>query len=225
MAKDSRPGISRSRGYYLLALGGLATAGVKAGDTVIIAPATGKYSSVGVLVALALGVIAAGRDKEKLKVLDGFHGAEGKLSSVVLTGDADVDARALRDVAGGRGADIFVDYSPTGMQEEPAYLMAGIKALMRGGKVLLLGGPLVDVKIPDVEFLLREVRIRGKFMWERERVELFLRLIETGCLKIGEEAGLSYRFENLTLDEAEVALNKELGGTYGEERLLTPNIE
>ena len=76
-----------------------------------------------------------------------------------------------------------------------------------------------------LEIVLREVRIRGKFMWEPEHVELFLCLIETGCLKIGEEAGLLYRFENLTLEEAETALNKEMGETHGMERLLAPNVE
>jgi hypothetical protein len=111
------------------------------------------------------------------------------------------------------------------MRKEPAYLIAGVKALWRRGECLLFGGPLVDVKILYVEIVLREVRIRGKFMWEREHVELFLRLIETWCFKIGEEAGLSYRFENLTLEEAETALNKEMGETHGMERLLTPNVE
>ena len=214
-------------GYYLLAIGGLATAGVGAGDTVIIAPATGKYSSAAVLIALAIGcrVIATGRSAEKLNVLKRYHGAKDKLSTVILTGDMDLDAKALEDATGGKGAELFVDYSPTTMREEPPYLTAGLKSLRRGGEYLLLGGALTDLKIPYGEIMLRELRIRGKFMWGREHVELFLRLIGTGSLKVGAEAGILDRLKSFRMDEVEESLKEESEWAYDEERLLKPNME
>ena len=214
-------------GYYLLAVSGFATAGVGAGDRLIIAPATGKYSSAAVRVALAMGskVVATGRSVDKLKVLEKYHGAKEKLSTVVLTGDTDGDAKALKEATGGKGADVFVDYSPTTMRGEPPYLMAGIKSLRRGGEYLLLGGAFTDIKIPYGEIMRRELRIRGKFMWEREHVDYLLRLIDTGSLKMGEEAGVLDRLKTFSMDEVEVALKQEPGSEHGEERLLTPNIE
>lgn len=214
-------------GYSLLAIGGLATAGMGAGDTVIIAPATGKYSRAMVHVALAMGckVVAAGRSPEKLKALQKYPGAKERLSTVVLTGDANGDAKALQNAASGRGADLFVDYSPSTMYEEPPYLMAGIKALRRGGEYLLLGGAITDLKIPYTEIILRELRIRGKFMWEREHVELLIRLIDTGSLKVGAEAGAQDRLVTFRMDEVEAALKTEPGWTHGEEVLLSPNVE
>jgi D-arabinose 1-dehydrogenase-like Zn-dependent alcohol dehydrogenase len=209
-------------GYYLLAIGGLATSGVGAGDRVIIAPATGKYSSAAVRVALAMGckVVAAGRSSEKLKMLEKYHGAKDKLSTVVLTGDTDDDTKALKDAIGGNGADVFVDYSPTTIREELPHLKAGFNSLRRGGEYLLLGGALTDLKIPYVEVMRRELRIRGKFMWQREHVELFLRLVDTGSLKLGVEAGVLDDVITFGMDEVEAAL-KESRLEHGEERLFT----
>jgi D-arabinose 1-dehydrogenase-like Zn-dependent alcohol dehydrogenase len=209
-------------GYYLLAIGGLATSGVGAGDRVIIAPATGNYSSAAVRVALAMGckVVAASRSAGKLKMLEKYHGAKDKLSTVVLTGDTDDDTKALKNAIGGNGADVFVDYSPTTIREEPPYLKAGFNSLRRGGEYLLLGGALTDLKISYVDIMRRELRIRGKFMWQREHVELFLRLIDTGSLRLGVEAGVLDDVITFGMDEVEAAL-KESRLEHGEERLFT----
>lgn len=58
-------------GSYLLAVGGLASSNIGVGDTVIVGPATGKFSGAGVLIALAMGckVVATARKAEKLKIL------------------------------------------------------------------------------------------------------------------------------------------------------------
>lgn len=207
-------------GYYLLAIGGLATSGVGAGDKVIIAPATGKYSSAAVRVALAMGckVVAAGRNTGKLKTLEQYYGAKDKLSTVVLTGDTDDDTKALKDAIGGNGADVFVDYSPTTIREEPPYLKAGFNSIKCGGEYLLLGGAMTDLKIPYVEVMRRELRIRGKFMWQREHVELFLRLIDTGSLRLGVEAGVLDDVITFGIDEVEAALKES---RLGEERMFT----
>ncbi|KAF2993164.1 hypothetical protein E8E13_000187 [Curvularia kusanoi] len=208
-------------GYYLLALGGLATSGVRAGDRVIIAPATGKYSSAAVRVALALGckVVATGRSAEKLKMLEMYHGAKDKLSTVALTGDADGDTKALRDAIGGEGADLFVDYSPTTMSEEPPHLKAGMNSLKRGGEYLLIGGAFTDFKISYAETMRRELRIRGKFMWQREHVELFLRLIDTGSLRLDPESGWFNKVRIFKMAEVEAALNDDSRSEH-EDRLF-----
>ena len=80
----------------LVPFGGLEEAGVGAGTTVIVAPATGKFSGAAVLVALAMGakVIAVGRNANGLEKLKQFPGAE-RLTTVQLVSDAQKDTGAL----------------------------------------------------------------------------------------------------------------------------------
>lgn len=93
--------------------GGLATIDVQPGETVIIAPATGKFGGAAVLTALAMGarVIAAGRTAEKLKNLEESFKSIGRLQTVVLSGDSEQDANAIRQLAGPAGVDCYVDFS------------------------------------------------------------------------------------------------------------------
>ena len=110
-------------------------------------PAAGEFSGAGVLVTLAMGCkfVTAARNAEKLELLERYHGAKERLSTVILTGDTDVDAKALKDATGGKGAHAFVDYSPSSLKEEPPFSMAGIKSFKRGGEYILLGGAYVDL--------------------------------------------------------------------------------
>lgn len=58
-----------TRSVVLVAYGSLDYTGVGLGTTVIVAPATGKFSAGAVLASLAMGakVIDAGRSEERLK--------------------------------------------------------------------------------------------------------------------------------------------------------------
>jgi NADPH:quinone reductase-like Zn-dependent oxidoreductase len=100
--------------------GGLATIDVQPGETVLIAPATGKFGGAAVLTALAMGarVIAAGRTAAKLNSLADSFKSIGRLQTVALTGDSEQDANAIRDLAGPAGVDCYVDFSKL-MPESP----------------------------------------------------------------------------------------------------------
>ena len=66
--------------------GGLRHIDVKAGETIIVSPATGGFGGAAVLVALAMGVrmIAMGRN---VAALESIKKRSGRIESVPLTGD------------------------------------------------------------------------------------------------------------------------------------------
>lgn len=80
--------------------GGLRDVGLLAGETVVVAPATGKYGGAAVHVALALGarVVAMGRKEKSLAKLAKLGGG-GRVSTIRITGDVDADAAAIKEKA------------------------------------------------------------------------------------------------------------------------------
>ncbi|KAF1951230.1 GroES-like protein [Byssothecium circinans] len=120
--------------FILVCFAGLVEAGVGVGKTVIIAPATGKFSGGAVLAALALGakVVAASRNAEKLATLYSLPYATERLSTVQMTGDTDTDAAALLKATGGdgRGAHLFMDVTPPlPTTTTPTHFTAALRAL------------------------------------------------------------------------------------------------
>ena len=119
------------------AMGAANAIGIAAGETVLVLPTTGFFSSSAIVVALALGarVVVGGRSKEKLDALIQYFGKEGKrLTPVVLTGDVLADAAALRAATpGGKGADAYIDYSPP-LASQTTHIQSGLLALKRYGR-------------------------------------------------------------------------------------------
>jgi D-arabinose 1-dehydrogenase-like Zn-dependent alcohol dehydrogenase len=118
------------------AMGAANSIDITAGETVLVLPATGFFSSTAIVAALALGaiVVAGSRSKEKLEALVKHFREDGKrITSVVLTGDVYADAAALRAATpGGRGADAYIDYSPP-VAAGTTHIEAGLLALKRYG--------------------------------------------------------------------------------------------
>ncbi|KAJ6282844.1 hypothetical protein J3E71DRAFT_175381, partial [Bipolaris maydis] len=193
----------------------------------ILGPVTRNFSGVGVLVALAIGykVVAAARNAEKLKVLERYHGAKERLTMVVLTGDTDVGAKALKNTTGGKGVHDFLDYSPSSLKEELPFFHGRSHFFRGDGEYVLLRGAFADFKIPYQETILSELKIRGKFMYEREHIERFSRMVDTGSLKINLEAGLRDGFKYYSLDQVKMALYMDPGWAFGHQSLFTPNKE
>ncbi|KAF2740093.1 GroES-like protein [Polyplosphaeria fusca] len=216
--------------YVLLAVGGLESAKVGPGKTIIVAPATGKFSGAAVLVGLAMGarVVAASRSVEKLAKLEAFRGARERLVTVRLTGDEEKDTEALRAASGGNGADVFVDVSPSVIEGAmPVHMKAGIAALRFGGECVLLGGARAKVQMDYMDMMLRNISVRGKFMYEREHVDLFLKLIENGNLGMGVQGGRVDGLKCFSIQDWEKALSEAegVGGMLGEDVVLMPNQE
>lgn len=110
---------------------------IRAGETVLIIPATGYFSSSAVVAVLGLGanIIIGGRNKKSLRAMIKHFGEDGKrMKAVVLTGEAGMDSKALMDVTPrGKGADAYIDYSPR-TAGGTTHIMAGLLALKKQGR-------------------------------------------------------------------------------------------
>src|SRR5215469_15632368 len=145
----------------MIPFGGLDDAGVKVGDTVIVAPATGKFGGAAVLMALVMGaqVVACGRNEttlEKLKESMPFP----SLKTLRLESDEVKDTQALMKLLKGKPADVFIDFSPPAAgadDKTPTHIATCIHALKRGGVVSLMGGIRGKVEIPYMEVLFKNL--------------------------------------------------------------------
>lgn len=114
---------------------GLRDIDLKAGETVILSPATGAFGGAAVLVALAMGakVIAMGR---KVEALERIKKRSERIETVPITGDVLKDSEALKSFG---AVDAFFDISPP-KAEKSTHNKSGILALKR--KLPPLFGPL-----------------------------------------------------------------------------------
>lgn len=168
----------------LVGYGGLRDIRLEPGETVIVAPATGGFGGAGVQVAVAMGarVIAMGRNEEELNrlrehVLKGSPGAN--VETVKLTGDEDTDAAAL--LAFG-AADAVLDFTPPAASKS-THVRSATRALRRGGRVSLMGWN-ENVMHPDTA--ARNITLKGKLMYEREDILLFVKMLERGLFPRGK---------------------------------------
>lgn len=128
-----------------VAYGGLSDVGLRAGDTVLVAPATGKYGSAAVSVALAMGaakVIAMGRNRDKLEELIGTA-SSGKVTVLPISGDLVADRAALQSHG---PIDVYFDISPK-LAIRASYIKAAVSALRRNGRISFMGGIMGDVEL------------------------------------------------------------------------------
>ncbi|KAI1085331.1 NAD(P)-binding protein [Whalleya microplaca] len=187
---------------FAVAYGAVSTVDIKAGETVIVGPATGQFGGAGVEVAAALGarVIALGRNTETLSRL---QATIPRVKTVVLTGDVGKDTQAI--LAFGP-ADVFIDFSPHTMSTEPSHIRSAIQALRRRGRVVLMGGFGGEISIPYFHVMQNSINIKGRWMYSRKELRTMIKMVETGLLKIGKFSGhkVSGKF---TLDEWKTALD------------------
>ncbi|KAJ3957468.1 hypothetical protein N0V92_005968 [Colletotrichum tropicale] len=146
--------------------GGLADIDVKSGDTVIVAPATGRYGSAAVHLALAMGahVIAIGRNEP---VLEQIASINARVSTVKLTNVVEQDTQMLRKAC--RGC---------------------MNVLRHGAKVNLEGSVLSGINFGYMDILGRGLTIKGTWMCTPEQTERLIKMVETGVLPLGRKAGM-----------------------------------
>lgn len=194
--------------------GGLADAAVRAGDTVVVAPATGRFSGAAVLVALTMGakVVALGRRQHALDELVKSLGNPHGLRTATMVGNVEKDTATLAQAVGPRGADCVLDFSPPAAGAygvTPSYLAASINVLRRGGTLSLMGGIVGGVEISYITVLFKNLIVRGRFVYERHHAEQVIKLVESGKLRIGQQVGMTtaaiFGLEHYerALDEAE----------------------
>jgi D-arabinose 1-dehydrogenase-like Zn-dependent alcohol dehydrogenase len=168
----------------LVAYGGLRGIDLKAGETVIVAPATGGYSGAAVEVASAMGarVIAVGRNMTTLKKVAEYN---PRVFPVQLNGNVEEDTATLQQFG---KIDAYIDISPA-TASKSTHVRSCLMALKPYGRASLMGVIDSDIAIPYVVAMSKNLTIRGQFMYEREDVIGIIKLAETGVLKLGKSAG------------------------------------
>ncbi|KFH41728.1 Alcohol dehydrogenase-like protein [Hapsidospora chrysogenum ATCC 11550] len=205
----------------------IANAGVKAahlapGQTVVVCPATGHYSGAVAELAAQLGcrVIALTRSVTKLEPLTSRH---PRILPVELTGDVARDTAAIRALCpGGGAADALIDMSPGEATANPTHLYSGLASLRNHGRAVFLGA-LRDVTIPYMSLMVRNINVRGQFMYSRDQLGDVIRLIESGVVKLGREAGHEVVQGGFKLAEWEEAVRVAEEATFwGRQTLFLP---
>ena len=159
--------------------GGFLRGRLTAGEVVVVHGATGAFGSAATLVALAMGasqVIAAGRNADMLSRL----GDLPRVATVRMTGDIDVDARALRAAAG--PADCALDM--IGRADSAAGTLAVLGSLRRGGRLVLMGSMTVTLPLDYTQLLRTGGEIIGNFMYPRWAPSRLLQLVAAGQLDL-----------------------------------------
>lgn len=201
----------------LVPYGGLRSIDLQAGETILIAPSTGGFGSAAVVVALAMGakVIAAGRNSEALAKTKALS---DKVETIQITGSVEEQVAAIKKAAGGN-IDAFLDISPPEAQHS-THLKAGILSLRQAGRVSLMGGLLEDVAFPHRFIMRRNITLVGRWMYSREEILAFLRLLTSGVLNFREIVRVLGKH---TLEDWEKAFDNAWdSGRLGELVVITP---
>jgi D-arabinose 1-dehydrogenase-like Zn-dependent alcohol dehydrogenase len=172
---DQLPGISGP----LVPYGGFRSINLQAGETVIVAPATGQFGRAAVRVALAMGarVIAMGRNTE---VLESLKELSNRVSTVRIVGNAELEMEQLKKFG---PIDAYLDLSPSAA-ENSTHIKASILSLRPEGRASLMGGLLGDVAIPHMFIMRHGISLIGKWMYYRHDVSAFIRMVELGVFSL-----------------------------------------
>lgn len=167
--------------YLACAYGGLLAAELKPAEKVIIGGATGNFGAHGVLMALAMGasrVIPMGRNAEILETLKAID--PKRVFPAVLTGNVETDTETILAASNGP-SDCFYDIVGGGGTDS---LLAGLRAMRNGGRLSVMGALDEAIQIPYVEMMVRELTIRGNFMYPPEAVGEIARMIAAGTIDL-----------------------------------------
>ncbi|KAI4153050.1 MAG: hypothetical protein LQ340_002537 [Diploschistes diacapsis] len=166
--------------------GGLADIGLKPGETVLIATATGSFGSAAVHVALSMGarVIAMGRNEMALAELKKLA-EPGRVEIVKISGDVQEDVNALAKFG---PLDVYFDISPT-VASKSSHIKAGFMCLKSGGRMSLMGGIRDNLDLPYSQISFKNITIKGTFMNTTQQARDLIKTVERGVLKVGSRAG------------------------------------
>jgi alcohol dehydrogenase len=169
---------------FIVPFGGLLRGRLAAGETLIANGATGAFgTAAAVLLGIAMGAaraVAAGRNFD---ALGSVAKAAGPLASTVaLTGDVEIDAKATRASSGG-GAHIAFDM--IGNASDPRSTLPALMSLKRNGRLVLMGSMTVDLPIPCTQVMLNNWEILGQFMFPASAHRRLIELVRGGLLDIG----------------------------------------
>ena len=186
--------------FYTISAGALCEAAeLRAGETIIVGPATGTFGGITSDLALALGanVIAIGRNKDSLERLAKQLEHHERFSYVVMTGDDEADAAAIRKASpDGRGAEVYNDWASGALTGSP-YFSAAIRAVRPEGRVVLSGAPSGTIAVPYTLVMHQNLKIIGKVIVSRFGIDLTIKMVQSGVLKLGKRGGSTHKVYSL----------------------------
>jgi alcohol dehydrogenase len=174
----------------LIAYGGLLAMDFRPGETLLVSGATGNFGSATVALAMAMGarcVVAPGRDTA---VLDDLRRRFGeRLIPVRLSGDGEIDTKAMRAAAPGP-IDAVQDFLPPSVAASVA--RAAIMTLRQGGRAVLMGGVGMlggeDLALPYPWIMRNLITVRGQWMYDTAAISGLVGLVRGGVLDLGHWA-------------------------------------
>lgn len=167
--------------FLAVPYGGLLSAGLKPMETIIIGGATGNFGAHGVMTALAMGarkIIPTGRNEKILEQLKAL--STKRVFPVVLSGNIEHDTEKIME-ASGAPVDCYLDIVGGGGTDS---VLAAIRALRKGGRACLMGALNDAIQIPYVEIMVRELTIRGNFMYPLTAANDIAEMIEAGLIDL-----------------------------------------
>ena len=169
-------------GKFTVAYGGFHRGGLQAGETVIVNGATGNLGSAAVVLALAMGaakVVALGRDAAALDTL--ARANKARIIPVALSGDIEKDRSRILDHCGGP-ADLALDI--VGQAADGNSTLTTLNCLAPYGRLVLMGSMTVPLGLDYNTVMLRNIDIRGAFMFPRPTLHRLATLVASGQLNL-----------------------------------------
>lgn len=198
-----------------IADGALRRGGMESGRIVAVNGATGQLGGAATLLALArgaAGIIALGRNAARLEILASI---DRRVAIHVLTGDRETDAASVRSLAAGP-VDLVVDYLSNTPTPDPT--LAGFDALRPGGTLVLVGGVRHSLPLPYAQIMLKQLTIRGSFMFDRIGALHSWNLVRSGAVDLSRVKAFSFPLQEI---QRAMDLAATLGGL--DYALLLPN--
>ncbi|KAF2168697.1 hypothetical protein M409DRAFT_21438 [Zasmidium cellare ATCC 36951] len=207
-------------GTLAVPYGGLTDINLTAGETIIVAPATGSYGGAATAVALAMGarVIAFGRNFEALEKLKEQVPNSERVEIVPISGDMAADLSALKKFG---PIDAYLDIGPPEAAKS-THIKSSILATGQGAKISLMGGYVGDVGIPHQNIMGSNKKLFGKMMYEQSDVERLFKMIEAGTLKIGRAGGSEIVGKHKLEEWRDAWENAANYSTFGQQVVVTP---
>jgi alcohol dehydrogenase len=204
---DSEAPLWCALGTLLVPYGGLATANLTAGETVLINGATGAFGSAGVAVALAMGasaIIATGRNEKALDDLVRRFGS--RVRTARMLGKEEDDRARIHEAAPGP-IDCVLDLLPPAANASQVRTAA--LTVRPHGRVILMGGLTGNggVELPYTWLMRNGITLRGQFMYSRADTRRVIGLVRAGLIDLNEFQVTAFGLDKVNDAVAHAAVN------------------